>query len=252
MRLQDKVAVVSGGNSGIGRATAALFAAEGATVVIVARRAAQNQSVVDQIAATGGRISAITADLTIPEECRRVIDQVIAQHGRIDVLVNNAGIADKHMRITRCSEDWYDTVVKTDQYSVYHMSKYALEHMEGVGAGSIVNISSIGAGGVAGVAYSAAKAAVNAMTKNVALQYSATGIRVNAVAPGPTPTPLNAPEAVKHFDQEFAALTAPHIDVDLPTASAEDQAEAILFFASDVSKAITGQILYVDHGTSLY
>jgi NAD(P)-dependent dehydrogenase (short-subunit alcohol dehydrogenase family) len=105
---------------------------------------------------------------------------------------------------------------------------------------------------VAGVSYSAAKAAVNAMTKNMALEYAATSIRINAVAPGPTPTPLNAPEAVATFDQEFAAMTAKHIDLTLPTADVRDQAEAILFFASDAARAITGQVLYVDHGTSLY
>jgi NAD(P)-dependent dehydrogenase (short-subunit alcohol dehydrogenase family) len=139
-----------------------------------------------------------------------------------------------------------------DQYSVYYMSKYALEYMEKAGKGSIVNVSSIGSQGVAGISYSAAKAAVNAMTKNIALQYSRTAIRCNAVAPGPTPTPLNAPEAFKFFNKEFAEACAKHIDLTVPESQPEDQAEAILFFASDVSKAITGQILYVDHGCTLY
>jgi NAD(P)-dependent dehydrogenase (short-subunit alcohol dehydrogenase family) len=251
-RLQDKVAIVTGGNSGIGRATALLFAREGAQVTVAARREAENQRLVDDITAAGGSAWAVTTDVTKPEQCQRLSDAVAARFGRIDVLVNNAGIADKHMRISRCDEAWYDEVVKTDQYSIYYLSKYVLEHMERAGRGSIVNISSIGAGGVAGVAYSAAKAAVNAMTKNIALQYAATAIRVNAVAPGPTPTPLNSPEQVKTFDQEFAAMTARHIDVTLPQADVWDQAEAILFFAADVSRSITGQILYVDHGTSLY
>jgi len=132
------------------------------------------------------------------------------------------------------------------------MCKYALEHMEKAGQGSIVNVSSIGAKGIAGIAYSAAKAAVNGMTKNIALQYSPTAIRCNATAPGPTPTPLNAPEAFQFFNKEFAEACARHIDLTVPEAQAEDQAEAILYFASDVSKAVTGQILYVDHGTTLY
>ncbi|MCW5954581.1 MAG: SDR family oxidoreductase, partial [Propionibacteriaceae bacterium] len=85
-----------------------------------------------------------------------------------------------------------------------------------------------------------------------AIRYAATGVRCNAVAPGPTPTALNAPEAVAHFHQEFAAMCARHIDVTLPESSAQDQAEAILWFASDASRSVTGQILYVDHGTSLY
>lgn len=186
------------------------------------------------------------------EDCKKIIDETINKYGRIDVLVNNAGIADKHMPIHLCTEEWYDEVCKVDQYSVYYMCKYTLPHMEKAGKGSIVNISSIGSQGLAGISYSAAKAAVNSMTKNIALQYSPTEIRCNAVAPGPTPTALNAPEAFKHFNQEFAEACAKHIDLSVPESQPEDQAEAILFFASDASKAITGQILYVDHGTTLY
>ncbi len=251
-RLENKVIIITGGNSGIGKATAELFCREGAKVIISGRRAEENQKVVDEITAKGGEIIAIQADVSVAQECEKVIAETIKKYDRIDVLVNNAGIADKHMPITECSETWYDTVCKIDQYSVYYMTKYALKYMEHRGAGSIVNISSIGSQGVAGIAYSAAKSAVNAMTKNIALQYASTAIRCNAVAPGPTTTPLNTPEQIKTFHGEFASLCAKHIDVTLPTASAEDQAEAILFFASDASKAITGQILYVDHGTSLY
>ena len=191
-------------------------------------------------------------DVSRKEDCKKIIDETIKKYGRIDVLVNNAGIADKHMPIHLCTEEWYDEVCRIDQYSVYYMCKYTLPHMEKAGKGSIVNISSIGSQGVAGISYSAAKAAVNSMTKNIALQYSPTEIRCNAVAPGPTPTPLNAPEAFKHFNQEFAQACAKHIDISVPVSQPEDQAEAILFFASDASRAITGQILYVDHGTTLY
>ncbi len=251
-RLEKKIAIVTGGNSGIGRATAVLFCGEGATVVIASRREAENRKVVDEITAKGGEIMAIRADVSKMEDCRRVIEETVGKYGRIDVLVNNAGIADRHMPISLCTEEWYDRVVRIDQYSVYYMCKYALEHMEKVGRGSIVNVSSIGSQGVAGISYSAAKAAVNAMTKNIALQYSPTDIRCNAIGPGPTPTPLNAPESFQSFNKEFADMCARHIDLTVPEAHAEDQAEAILYFASDASKAVTGQILYVDHGTTLY
>jgi NAD(P)-dependent dehydrogenase (short-subunit alcohol dehydrogenase family) len=251
-RLENKIAIVTGGNSGIGRATAMLFCREGARVVITGRRDAENKKVVDDITATGGEIMAVQGDVSRMDDCKKVVDETIRKYGRIDVLVNNAGIADKHMPIDLCTEEWYDEVVKIDQYSVYYMCKYALVHMEKAGKGSIINISSIGSQGVAGISYSAAKAAVNAMTKNIALQYSPTAIRCNAVGPGPTPTPLNAPEAFQHFNQEFAAVCAKHIDLTLPVAETADQAEAILYFASDVSRAVTGQILYVDHGTTLY
>jgi NAD(P)-dependent dehydrogenase (short-subunit alcohol dehydrogenase family) len=251
-QLDDKVAIVTGANSGIGLATARLFAQEGATVIVAARRQDQNEQIAADLRAAGAQALAVQADVSLPEDCRRLVDATIQAYGRIDVLVNNAGIADKHMPIDECSEEWFDHVTKVDQYSVFYLSKYALEHMAPAGRGSIVNISSIGAGGVAGISYSGAKAAVNAMTKNIAIRYAATGIRCNAIAPGPTPTPLNAPEAAATFHKEFAAMTAKHLDIDLPTPSAEDQAQAILWFASDASRSITGQILYVDHGTSLY
>ena len=251
-RLEGKIAVVTGGNSGIGRATAALFCEEGAKVVIASRRHGRNMETVEEIRTSGGEISAVDADLTKQEDCKKVIAYVIEKYGRIDILVNNAGIADKHMRITRCTEDWYDEVCKINQYAVYYMSRYALLHMQAAGKGSIVNVSSIGCQGVAGIAYSASKAAVNSMTKNIAIEFAKTKIRCNAVAPGPTPTPLNSPEAMESFDMEFAAATARHLDLEVPEATVEDQAEAILFFASDASKAITGQVLYVDHGTTLY
>jgi NAD(P)-dependent dehydrogenase (short-subunit alcohol dehydrogenase family) len=251
-RLEDKVAIITGGNSGIGLATAVLFCKEGAKVVISARREADNKRVVDDITAQGGEISAIQGDVSKQDDCKKIIDGTIEKYGRIDILVNNAGIADKHMPINLCTEEWYDLVCQIDQYSIYYLCKYALVHMEKAGKGSIVNVSSIGSQGIAGISYSAAKAAVNGMTKNIALQYSPTEIRCNAVAPGPTPTPLNAPEAFKEFNQEFAAACAKHIDLDVPESQPEDQAEAILFFASDAAKAITGQILYVDHGSTLY
>ncbi len=251
-RLYDKVAIITGGNSGIGKKTAEIFCKEGARVVIAARRAEENRKTVEEITALGGEISAVDADLTTTEDCRRVVDYTIEKYGRIDILVNNAGIADKHMPIDLCTEEWYDEVCKIDQYAVYYMSKYALEHMVKAGKGSIVNVSSIGSQGVAGISYSAAKAAVNAMTKNIAIQFSATDIRCNAVGPGPTPTPLNAPEAAQYFNQDFAALCGKHIDITLPEAQTEDQAYAILFLASDEARAITGQILYVDHGTTMY
>ncbi len=250
-RLDNKICIVTGGNSGIGKKTAEIFLKEGGKVVIAARRKDENDKTVSELSQFG-EISAVEADLTKMEDCKKVVDYTADKYGRIDVLVNNAGIADKHKPINLCEEDWYDYVCKIDQYSVYYMSKYALVHMEKQKKGSIVNISSIGSQGVAGISYSAAKAAVNAMTKNIAIYYSATDIRCNAVAPGPTPTPLNAPEAAATFNADFAALCGKHIDISLPEAQTEDQALACLYFASDESKAVTGQILYVDHGTTMY
>lgn len=250
-QLDGKVALVTGANSGIGRATAVLFAKEGAKVFCVSRRVDANQEVVDQIVEEGGIAASVSADLSVQEECRKAVDACIAEYGRFDVLVNSAGIADKHKPINKCEEDWYDYVVKIDQYGTYWMCKYVLEDMEKRGEGSIVNVSSIGSRGVAGIAYSAAKAAVNGMTKNIACYYADTDIRCNAIAPGPTPTALNTPDKLATFDP-FAEVCARHMDQSLPEAQPEDQAQAALFFASDASRAVTAQILFIDHGTTLY
>lgn len=168
------------------------------------------------------------------------------------MLVNNAGIGDKQMAITRCSDEWWRQIIAVNQDSVFYMSRAALVYMEKQGEGSIVNISSIG--GVfanAGIAYSAAKAAVVAMTKNVAIQFAGKGIRCNAVCPGPTITPLLSSDEIATFDQEFMKTCNEHICRSVPKAEAVDQANAILYFASDLSKAVTGQALVVDYGCNL-
>ncbi len=232
--LEKKVAVITGASSGIGKKTAETFVKEGAVVVLAARRLDKLQEVENEIREKGGEALTVQAD------------------GRVDILVNNAGMADKHRPITRCDQGWWKEICQVNLDSVYYMTKAALVYMERQQSGSIVNISSIG--GVfcnSGVAYSATKAAVNAITKNVALQFAGKGIRCNSVCPGPTPTALNTPEQLSTFDREFADLCSAHMYMDVPEADVADQANAILYFASDMSKAVTGQILVVDNGCTL-
>jgi len=252
MRLTGKVAIITGASSGIGYETAVLFAGEGAKVVLAARRKERLEELAERIHGTGGEAVVVAADVTKREDCIRVAKEAEDAYGRIDILVNNAGIADKHMPIDLCTPEWWDEVILTDQTSVYYMSKAALEYMVNNETGSIVNVSSIGGVfGSAGISYSAAKSAVLGMTKNIAIQYAAKGIRCNAVCPGPTPTELNTPEKMKTFHMDFADQCAQHMNLSLPEATAEDQANSILFFASDEAKAVTGQILVVDHGCTL-
>lgn len=137
-RLENKIAIVTGGNSGIGRATAKLFAKEGAKVVLCGRREEENKKVLAEIEALGGEGTTVQADVSKQEDCHKIVDTTIKKYGRIDILVNNAGIADKHMPIDLCTEEWYDTVCKIDQYSIYYMCKYTLESMSKAGKGSIV------------------------------------------------------------------------------------------------------------------
>lgn len=250
--LDNKIAVITGANSGIGKKTAEIFAKEGATVVLAARRLEKLQEVEEEIRANGGEAFSVKGDVSRKEDCDHIVEEAVKKYGRIDILVNNAGMADKHRPITRCSAEWWQEICRVNLDSVFYMMKAALVYMEKQGSGSIVNISSIG--GVranSGVAYSATKTAVNALTQNVALQFVGKGIRVNSVCPGPTPTPLNTPEQLATFDKEFADLCGAHMYMAAPEADVEDQANAILYFASDMAKAVTGQILVVDNGCTL-
>ena len=250
--VDNKVIVVTGANSGIGKETALVLAAEGAKVVLAARRLDKLEEVAFEICQKGGKAHCVSGDVSVKEDCERIIGEALEKYGRVDVLVNNAGMGDKQIPITRCSDDWWHEICAVNQDSVFYMTRAALIPMEMQGEGSIVNISSIG--GVyanAGIAYSAAKAAVVAMTKNVAIQFAGKGIRCNAVCPGPTITPLLSKDACADFDQEFVKICNEHICRSVPKAEAVEQANAILFFASDLSKAITGQALVVDYGCNL-
>lgn len=250
-RIEGKVAIVTGASSGIGRETAVLFAEEGAKIVAVGRNAERLAELKAQISPLAEIITVI-AEARSVEDTKNVFAEALATFGTVDILVNNAGIADKHRPALKVTDEFWDEVIGVDLTSVFQYSREALEIMTKTGSGSIVNVSSIG--GVyanAGVAYSAAKAGEIAMTKNIALQYSGTNIRCNAVAPGPTPTELNTPEAIATFDAEFMEICGRHTDLSVGFSDVRDQANAILFLASDDARCITGQTLVVDRGMCL-
>jgi len=250
-RLDDKVAIITGASSGLGEGTAELFSKEGATVVLTARRADRLEALAKKIETAGGRALAAPGDVRDRKDVKHVVDASIAAYGRIDILVNNAGILDKHMPAVRATDELWNEVIATDLTGVFYCCREVLPHMVKQGVGSIVNVSSIG--GVymsAGVSYSAAKAGVNGLTRNIALQYAGTGIRCNSVNPGPTPTEANTPEKLAEFDQEFKGICAQH-QFWAGRSEVVDQANAILFFASDESRYVTGQWLVVDRGMNL-
>lgn len=251
-RLTGKVAIVTGANSGIGKRTAELFAEEGADLVLVARRMEKLREVQQYCESLGRKAISVSADVSAQADCHRVCQAASDAYGKIDILVNNAGIADKHRPITRCDADWWEHIIRVDQNSVFYMMQEALKYMVPARSGSIVNISSIGGTSYnSGIAYTAAKTAVIGMSKNVAIQFAGQGIRVNVVAPGPTPTSLNTPDQVATFDLEFAGQCARHFDDTVPEATADDQAKAILFFASDDSSGCNGQVVVVDNGRTI-
>lgn len=251
-RLQGKVAIITGANSGIGKRTAEIFAEEGADLVLVARRMEKLQEVQQYCEGLGRRAISVSADVSSPEDCQRVCKAASEAFGKVDILVNNAGISDKHRPITRCDSDWWEHIIRVDQNSVFYMMQETLKYMVPAGKGSIVNISSIGGTSYnSGIAYTAAKTAVIGMSKNVAIQFAGQGIRVNVVAPGPTPTPLNAPDQIATFDQDFATQCSRHFDDTVPEATVDDQARTILFFASDDSAGCNGQVVVVDNGRTI-
>jgi NAD(P)-dependent dehydrogenase (short-subunit alcohol dehydrogenase family) len=170
----------------------------------------------------------------------------------MDILVNNAGISDRHTPTIRQTDPLWDQVIGTDLTSVFYFCREALKYMVQAKEGVIVNLSFIGGVyGNSGASYSAAKAGVIGLTKNIAVQYAGTKIRCNAVCPGPTPTELNTPEQLAKFDQEFMAICARHTDHSVGDSEVIDQANAILFLASGESRCITGQSLTVDRGMCL-
>lgn len=253
-RLDNKIAIVTGGNSGIGEATAKLFAREGATVVITARREAELKRVADEIAADGGACMYVPGDVTVTADVENVVAKTIEAYGRIDILVNNAGIPDSHKRTAWVTDEFWDEVHDTDLKGVMRFCRAVLPHMEARNSGSIVNVCSIG--GIyycAGAAYSSAKAGLRGLTVNMAIQYFATGIRVNSVSPGSTLTPLFDPERMGDIDVEMMEITAQRHYQDRTAGMLQpiQQAYAILFLASDEASGINGQDIVVDAGGRL-
>ncbi|MDC7784369.1 SDR family NAD(P)-dependent oxidoreductase [Rhodoplanes sp. TEM] len=251
-RLVGRTALVTGAGSGIGETTAKLFAREGARVVLVGRREASLRRVEAEIEAAGGAAAHVAADLSTRDGCETAVAGAVAAFGRLDVLVNNAGIADQHKSTVNTTDDLWGRVIATNLTGVFRMCRAALPRMERQGAGTIVNVSSIGGVyGIAGASYSSAKAAVLALTRNIAIQYAGRGIRCNATCPGPTPTPMLAATEREDVDRDMREITARHVDTSLPVTETIDQANAILFLACDESKAITGQYLVIDNGMCL-
>ncbi|MDP4022979.1 glucose 1-dehydrogenase [Methylobacterium sp. NEAU 140] len=257
-RLQDKVALVFGAGSvgpgwGNGKATATLFAREGAAVVCIDVNAAAAAETVGIIRGEGGRASAAACDVTRSEDIRAVVAAAIAEHGRIDVLHNNVGYATMGGPIELDEAGWHRTL-DLNVTSCFLTCKHVLPHMLERRSGAIVNLSSIAAVRYTGypyAAYYAAKAAVNNFTMGLALQYAAQGIRVNAIMPGLMNTPLIHQQISGQYADAEEMVRAR--DAACPTGrmgTAWDIAKAALFLASDEAAYITGVSLPVDGGLS--
>ncbi len=250
-RLKDKVAVITGGNSGVGAATAKLFAAEGAAVIITARREAALEQVADEITQAGGTVLAVSTDISKPEDPERLMQTVMDRFGRVDILVNNAGILEEGLKpIDRFSDEDLDRIVETNQKGTMRCMRAASRRMS-AGA-SIVNVASVaGYEGCGGAVYVSTKAAIIGVTKHTALRFQAQGIRCNAVCPGTIVTPMTSSLKADQLDQDMFGAMATHSNLRTQPCMAEDVANILLFLASDESRAMTGQILVTDFGASL-
>lgn len=235
MRLENKIALVTGAAGGIGRAAAERFAEEGATVF-----AADVQTVTY----ASGNITPVTLDVTDEAQWKSVVHEIVAKHGRIDILFNNAGIVKAYEGIAEISLDSWKAVIDVNLNGVFFGCRTVVPVMRENGGGSIINTSSIwGIAGAAGVAaYTASKAAVRSLSKNVALTYIADGIRCNSIHPGLIDTPL--------IDAQDADITA-GVLAQTPIGrlgTPREIANGALFLASDESSYMTGAELVIDGG----
>jgi NAD(P)-dependent dehydrogenase (short-subunit alcohol dehydrogenase family) len=247
-RLKNRVAIVTGAARGIGRATAELFAREGARLVLTDIDGATLEEVCGQLSAAGADVVAVSGDVSVPEDARRMVQAAVDRHGRLDVLVANAGIIPLSTIVEATPEDW-DRVMSIDGRGMFLTAKYAIEAMLENGGGSIVCLSSIsGMAGQKGQAtYGPAKFVATGLVKHLAVEWADRGIRVNGVAPGTIRT-----DRVRALPDEpggaeyLAAIERMH-----PIGRLGEPAEvasAILFLASDDASFVTGAILPVDGG----
>jgi len=249
MRLKGKVALITGGTSGIGSATAVRFAGEGAAVVITGRNPERGEQVVQDIVANGGEALFIRSDVRNAEDCRQAVAQTLERFGKIDVLFNNAGVFHPKS-VTDCTEEEWDETIDSSLKGAFLMSKYVLPSMIEQGSGSIIHTSSGWGilGGDKAAAYCAAKGGLIVMAKAMAIDHGPDGIRVNCVCPGDVLTPMLTDDAAKRglsWD-DYAAGAAERPLGRIGTA--EDIANAVLFLASDESSFVTGDALVVDGG----
>ena len=249
MRLKDKEALITGGTSGIGEATALLFAREGARVAITGRNSERGAAVVSRIKAAGGEGIFLRADVGQSPDCQRVVEETVRAFRQVDILFNNAGVFYPQTAL-ECSEREWDEQIGVNLKGTFLMSKYALAGMIARKSGVIINNAS-GWGIVGGdhaVAYCASKGGVVLMTKAMAIDHGAQGIRVNCVCPGDVETPM-LPADAKMRGLKWDEYLAGCANRPLGRVGTVDEiAKAVLFLASDDSSFMTGAALVVDGG----
>jgi len=249
-RLKGKVAIVTGASSGIGRATALLFAAQGAQLVVAARREAELAALVAQIEAAGGQAVALTGDVVSEDFNRRLVETAVGRFGRLDIAFNNAGTIGESGPTGGISQEGWNHVIATNLTSAFLAAKYQLPQMAQHGGGSAIFTSSMVGNSFAfpGVAaYAASKAGVVGLVKSLAAEFGPQGVRVNAVLPG-------AIKTEKYYEMSSTAEAQQFMDglhALKRSGESDELARAVLFLASDDAGFVTGSAMLVDGGASI-
>ena len=258
MQLDGKVAAITGGTAGIGRAIAAAFLREGASIVVNGRNADKGKQVAAELGEPG-RVHFHQGDATTKEGVEGTVEAAVARFGRIDILVNNAGGAERLAPLVDLHDEDWDLVMKWNLYSTFYGTRAALRHMLAQKSGRVINISSVeGKHGKAVLSpYVAAKHAINGLTKSVAKEVGTEGVTINAICPGLVITDIiksNGPATAEAMGLTFEGLIdlfAQESSIKRPNTAEEVAAVAVLL-ASDLGGGITGAIYSVDGGTAAY
>jgi len=254
MRLEGKVAVITGAGSGMGRAMALRFAKEGAKIVGADIAKDPVDAVAGEVREAGGVMTPLVVNVTDRDDVERMIRTAIDDHGGLDVLCNNAGVMDSFQGVQTLDDDTYQRVMAVNVYGPLAAMRAAVAYMKDHGGGSIVNTASAAGlgGGSAGAAYTASKHAVIGLTKNTALTYAQHGIRCNAIAAGAVATNIQQSIDPTKMDQEALGVYGKWHALAPATLASEDIADLALYLASDEAKLINGVVVPADGGWAAY
>lgn len=248
MRFENKVVVITGASSGVGRSASIMAAKEGAKVYSIARRKEKLESLAEEVKALNckGKVIPVVGDVSKQEDVDRLFEKVKNENEKLDVLISNAGVMDKFEPITHCEEETFDRLFNINVKGSFRLFKGAIPLMKDGGA--IVATTSIAGirGGKAGVAYTVSKSAIHGLIRNTAAMYANDKIRCNGVAPGGIQTEIL--ENLNDVDEKGMEVVMRGPKLDKMVASAEEIASSLLFLASDQASNITGQILVSDGG----